>query len=272
MRLRARIAAVASAAFLAAFLPASLAAAQGVSPRARLEADARAADAADATAAQPASHWRDSSLEDYRNHLLALTTLVEACAKARDTKTCDPAEVGQDDRVPISANANPDHRLIRYGWLRVLISAAQDKDKAAQDKDKASQDKENAHQSARSAKEAITGVTSSFIEPTTSELLADAEKRLASDLAQSDQPVVNPPAHAEEREVMKKVLAGRDFRNLQDPTARGKFLEKLRAWLSRDSCRASRRSCLNRSGSGASCFGDSSLPFVWVWFGACWPA
>ncbi len=270
MRLRARIAgaALGSAVLLAAFLPASLTAAQGVSARATSAADARAADAADSPAALPGSHWRDSSIQDYRNHLLALTTLVEACAKARDTKTCDPAQVGQDDRVPIAANANPDHRLIRYGWLRVLLSAAQDKDKASQDKDgagsqdeeksgqnkgnasqdkvaaqnkgnasqgndRASQDKAAADQSAKTAKEAITGVTASAVEPTTTELLADAEKRLAFDLAQSDQPVVNPPAHADEREVMKKVLAGRDFRNLQDPTARDKFLEKLRAWLSR---------------------------------------
>jgi hypothetical protein len=176
------------------------------------------------TVAQTAGHWRDSSLQDYRNHLLALSTLVEACAKARDAKTCDPAQVGQDDRVPIAASANPDHRLIRYGWLRVLLSDAQDKDKPADD---------SAAKSAKNVKEAITGETTDTPKPTTTELLQGAEKRLAYDFAETDSPIVPAPAHTAERDAMRQVLAGRDFRNLQDPTIREKFLEKLRAWLSR---------------------------------------
>jgi hypothetical protein len=179
---------------------------------------------ADTAADQPSGHWRDASLQDYRDHLLALTTLVEACAKARDTKTCDPAQVGQDDRIPISNGANPDHRLIRYGWLRVLLSDAQDKDKPADD---------SAAKSAKSVKETITGEPTGPPKPTTTALLQDAEKRLAYDLAQTDSPMVPTSAHTEERDAMKQVLAGRDFRNLQDPTVREKFLEKLRAWLSR---------------------------------------
>ena len=43
---------------------------------------------------------RDASLDDYKQHLTALTTLVEACAKGRDLKTCDPTLVGPDDRIP----------------------------------------------------------------------------------------------------------------------------------------------------------------------------
>ena len=93
---------------------------------------------ADAPAVQPASHWHEASLDEYRTHLRDLTTLVEACAKARDTKTCDPALVGPDDHVSVvpvaeSANAGTDseRRLVRYGWLRVLLAKAQEKDKDA---------------------------------------------------------------------------------------------------------------------------------------------
>jgi hypothetical protein len=179
---------------------------------------------ADTAADQPAGHWRDSSLQDYRNHLVNLTTLVEVCAKARDTKTCDPAQVGQDDRIPISDAANPDHRLICYGWLRVLLSDAQDKDKPADD---------SAAKSAKSMKETITDEPTGTPKPTTTQLLQDAETRLAHDLAQADSPIAPTPAHTQERDAMRQVLAGRDFRNLQDPTVREKFLEKLRAWLTR---------------------------------------
>ena len=167
----------------------------------------------------PAGHWRDASLQDYRSHLLALTTLVEACAKARDTKTCDPAQVGQDDRVAISDGANPDHRLVRYGWLRVLLSEAQEKDKPAEDP-------------AKSAKEAITGQPGPP-KPITTELLQAAETRLAHDLAQTGTPIAPTPAHTQERDAMRQVLAGRDFRNLKDSSLSDKFWEKVGAWLNR---------------------------------------
>jgi hypothetical protein len=180
-------------------------------------------------AGQPASHWRDSSLQDYRNHLLALTTLVEACAKARDSKTCDPAQVGQDDRVAIAEGANPDHRLVRYGWLRVLLSAAQEA-QVAQDKDKPA-DAPGA-ESAKSVKEAITGEPGPP-KPTTTELLREAETRLARDLAQIDSQVPPLPAHTQERDVMRQVLAGRDFRNLKDSSLSDKFWETVGAWLNR---------------------------------------
>jgi Domain of unknown function (DUF4129) len=171
------------------------------------------------TPAQPAGHWHDSSLQDYRNHLLALTTLVGACAKTRDTKTCDPAQVGQDDRIAVSDAANADHRLVRYGWLRVLLSQSQDKDKPADEP-------------AKSAKEAITGQPGPP-KPTAAELLQGAEVRLAHDLAQTDSPIAPAPAHSQERDAMRQVLAGRDFRNLKDSSLSEKFWEKVGVWLNR---------------------------------------
>jgi hypothetical protein len=88
-----------------------------------------------------ASHANDASLDDYRKHLQALTTLVEACAKARDLTTCDPMRVGPDDHVPLG---------------------------------------------------------------------------------------VSPTA---ERQTMQQILAGRDFRNLEAPSARDSILEKFGNWL-----------------------------------------
>src|SRR5580692_3930552 len=65
---------------------------------------------------QTASTGRDASIAEYRQHLQTLTTIVNACAKARDTKTCDPALVGPDDRVPLGEGAQAERRLIRYDW------------------------------------------------------------------------------------------------------------------------------------------------------------
>jgi hypothetical protein len=176
---------------------------------------------ADSTAPtpQPTSHWRESSLDDYRTHLQSLTTLVEACAKARDTKACDPALVGQDDHVPLGDAPNAERRLIRYGWLRVLLSQAQDKDK---EPPKPKLIPGTPHpENARPA------------QPTTSQLLADAETRLAHDLAQTDARPAALQPHNQERTTMAQVLSGRDFRNLESTTARDSALEKFGNWLNR---------------------------------------
>jgi hypothetical protein len=178
---------------------------------------------------------RDASLDEYKEHLTALTALVEACAKARDVETCDPTLVGQDDNIPLemaggaqagnaqSGNAGLGEtqsgktgarRLIRYGWLRVLISEAQDKDVVAP--------------------EAKKGAVPDGVRPpkaTTSQLLLQAETRLAEDLAESDNPPAAPGAHDEQRAVMKQVLAGRDFRNLVGETEEESALEKFGNWL-----------------------------------------
>ena len=190
------------------------------------------ADAAPAPAAQPANHWHEASLEDYRSHLQALTTIVEACAKTRDTKTCDPALVGPDDHVSLSQSANVSadskRRLVRYGWLRVLLAKAQDKDKAA-----GKPEAKPATKPATSPRDTPTEEPTRPPERTTTELLQDAETRLAQDLAQTDATTVAAPVHAQERETMKQVLAGREFRNLEEPTARDSALEKLGNWLNR---------------------------------------
>jgi len=167
---------------------------------------------------QPASRSHDASLDEYRTHLQALAALVEACAKARDTKTCDPALVGPDDRVPLGDAAHAERRLVHYGWLRVLLSQAQDKD-------------EPAPKPVRGAKGVPAGESVLPPQRTTTELLQDAGTRLAHDLAQISAQAAVLPSHAQERETMAQVLTGKDFRNLEGFTAREAALEKFQQQL-----------------------------------------
>ena len=69
--------------------------------------------------------------------------------------------------------------------------------------------------------------------PTTSQLLLDAEERLKEDLKQASGPISVAGAHSYERNTMKQVLAGPDFRNLEQPTVRDSVLEKIGNWLNR---------------------------------------
>jgi len=73
--------------------------------------------------------------------------------------------------------------------------------------------------------------------PTTSQLLNAAEARLTQDIAQADAAAATPPAaaadRAHERDAMKQVLAGPDFRYLEPPKASDTFWEKLGEWLNR---------------------------------------
>ena len=221
MRVRAQMAGPALAAALAAVL--------GMLP-------ARAQAPASAATAQPTGNWRDASLAEYRQHLVELNAVVEECAKARDTKTCDPALAGQDDRVPLSSATNAERRLVRYNWLRVLLERAQTKDEV---KDK------NENRDKPAAKVQVNPVIGSEQtpdeeltrppKPTTGQQLQAAEARLTQDMAQADAAAAGAPAaaadYSREREAMKQVLAGRDFRKLEAPTARDAFLEKLAVWL-----------------------------------------
>jgi hypothetical protein len=170
--------------------------------------------------AQTTGRWRNSSMEEYRQHLISLAGLVQICAKARDVKSCDPSLVGPDDNVPLGDSANADRRLIRYGWLRVLFSKAEDPDQSV-------------GQPAPSGRREPDKNPAVSPRPTTSQLLLHAEKRLGDDLAQASGPANIAPAHAHERDTMKQVLAGPDFRNLEQPTVRDSILEKIGNWLNR---------------------------------------
>jgi hypothetical protein len=165
--------------------------------------------------AQTTVRWRDVSMEDYRQHLQTLSTLVDACATARNIKSCDPSLIGPDDRVPIVNGSHAEQRLVRYGWLRLLFSKAEDPDEPAAKLPKPGH-----------VQEAVQDHS------TTSQLLKDAKQRLDDDLAQSHAPVAAEPPYAQERAVMQQVLAEPEFRDLK-PSVRDSVLEKLGNWLNR---------------------------------------
>ena len=199
---------------------------------------------------QPTKNAHDVSLADYRQHLVELNAVVEACAKARDTKNCDPALVGQNDRVTLGNTPNAERRLVRYGWLRALLLKAQSKDESPErakgkpENTSRNKSEDSPEGKARSKpddepKETFEMEAVRPPKPTTSQLLQAAEARLTEEIAQAESAAAGPPAatpdyaqeHNQVRATMKQVLAGRDFRNLEAPTARDSFLEKLGEWL-----------------------------------------
>lgn len=221
---------------------------------------------ADESAPQPPKNAREATLAEYRQHLVELNEMVGTCAKARDNKSCDPELTGTDDHVPLFNTQ--ERRLVRYNWLRVLLWNARTKDeipKAAPDHNgKQSQNKTDNSPEDKAKSEADNGPQETRdrppvkmiptrgepapektpaeeftrpLKPTTGELLQSAQLRLAQDLTQADSAAAGPPAaapdYSQERNTMKQVLAGRDFRNLEAPTKRDSFLEKLGDWLNR---------------------------------------
>jgi hypothetical protein len=167
-------------------------------------------------------HDQNASIEEYRAHLTALSAIVDGCAKGRDAKSCDPEQVGGDDLVPLGEGANAERRPIRYAWLRVLLLRAQKPDETAE--------------KPKDTTEFQPGPE--HIDPrpppaTTSQLLEAAKVRLATDIAQIDGKPVTLDPHAGERAGLRKILAGRDFANLEAPTPKDSYLEKFGNWLNK---------------------------------------
>ena len=160
--------------------------------------------------------------------------MVTACARERDKKVCDPDLVGEDDHLPLGSASNAERRLVRYGWLRALLAKAQDKDEPADKnlgKGRAKVQNNPVPDEGKAPAEEPTRPP----RPTTGQLLQDAEARLTQDVAQADAlasaPLAPAASHSRERDTMKQVLAGRDFRGLEGPTARDSALEKFGNWL-----------------------------------------
>ena len=179
------------------------------------------ADPSASPARPPSGRWQDASLDDYRNHLVTLESLTQACAGARDLKTCDPTLVGLDDRVPLSTEPGAERRIIRYGWLRVLFSRAEESDEP--------QPTPKLPLPVPTPKESIRPDARSV-----SQLLQDAKARLSSDLAHIPaQSNGEAPTHATERSTMQQVFAGREFRDLHKAGASDSAFEMLGNWLNR---------------------------------------
>lgn len=160
--------------------------------------------------------WKAASMVEYRQDLGRLGALVEACAKARNRKVCDPGEVGPDDRVPVMINGKTEQRRIRMAWLRLLLLSAQQPDKP--DADSEARVKEG-----EKKEEAMT--------PTTGDLLKDAEQRLKDDAAESEGPGLPMASWTAQRATLKQVLAGKEFRGLQVDESKDSLMERFNRWL-----------------------------------------
>ncbi len=169
-------------------------------------------------ATHPSGRYRDASTDDYRKHLTELSALTQACAKARDVEACDPTLVGPDDRVPVGGGTSGERRLVRYGWLRVLFSRSEETDEA-QDAPRGGKAPPTAADSARPKA------------PSTSQLLDEAEARLAGDLALTEAAHATVGQHVTESNMMRQVLAGREFRNLKQRDERDSLLERTNRWI-----------------------------------------
>jgi len=173
-----------------------------------------------ATPASSTARARDVSMDGYRQHLAALSALVDTCATKRNTISCDPALVGLDDRVPIANGSGTEQRLIRYGWLRVLLSKAEDPDLPV----------------AKTAAPKAGGASPKATiqdQPPTSQLLKEAKLRLERDLAQSQAPIAPVASHTQQRAILQQVLSEREFRGLKQTSVRDSVLEKFGNWLNR---------------------------------------
>ena len=168
------------------------------------------------------AHTLDVSMEGYRAHLASLIPVVQDCAKYRDLPHCDPKLVGPDNRVPIVENGHETERVIRLGWLRVLLFQALVIDapvpKPAQKPGQAIQQ---------------TPQNTADEPPATGDLLNDAVGRLNADLVQAGGKPISVSPHPSERATMRHVLSGAEFSHLNRRTMRDTMLEKLNEWLNR---------------------------------------
>src|SRR3569833_2602469 len=53
---------------------------------------------------QTTVHADDVSLESYQQHLVRLESFLETCSQGHNSKSCDPALIGGDDRVTNTKN------------------------------------------------------------------------------------------------------------------------------------------------------------------------
>lgn len=171
---------------------------------------------ASASSAEANRHWREATQDDYRKHLQSLQALTQTCAQGRDLKSCDPTTIGLDDKVP-TADGN-ESRLVRYGWLRVLFSKAEEPDQA--------QSAPDSRRPSLPAKE-ITRPAA----PSTTQLLVEAEARLKRDLNATEVAQTKAPKYDRQRSILGEVLAGSEFRSLHPASESDLALEKIGNWL-----------------------------------------
>lgn len=156
---------------------------------------------------------REISAAVYRKHLEALDSLVVNCQKQRSS--CDPMQVGEDERVRWTVGSATEVREIRYGWLRLLLERAAKEEPA------------------RSATQAPPGNATKADAPplTVSELMKQARERLAADWKQAGEAERVAANRGAERKELETILARREFQGVRKLNAKDQFMEKLNNWL-----------------------------------------
>lgn len=148
---------------------------------------------------------RAINIAAYRAHLEKLDALVTACKKLRNGAACSGALIGADDRVQLVESGREQARDVRYGWLRDLLDRAGKKEESAAVGSKTQGKKEQ--------------------EVSVDTLLVQARQRLSDDWAEAGIVGEAVPSHDAERRLLNSILAGKQFHNVGDSSARERFLE-----------------------------------------------
>ena len=160
-------------------------------------------------------------LNDYIDRLKGLDSLVAACQKERNADSCDPSAVGADLRVQWTAGELKNQREIRFGWLRLLLQRAQEKEKPAAP--------------ANPAALPVPGAKPEEPLPVTVDaLLNQARDRLSDDENQAAAMAGIPtpkPNRDEERKRLNAILAQKEYKNATQISWKEQLLNKLDNWL-----------------------------------------
>ena len=160
------------------------------------------------------------SLNDYIDRLKNLDSLVVDCQKERNSDSCDAAKVGADLHVQWTAGGAKNEREVRFGWLRLLLDRAKDKDKPAS---KAN----NPLPIAGANIQAAPAVT-------VDALLTQANDRLSQDAKQAAA-IAGIPSSSRNRDRERKsldaILARKEYQSVTQLSWRERLLEKLANWL-----------------------------------------
>ena len=168
--------------------------------------------------------WQNVTLEQYRQHLEQLESVVTDCAAQQKLKgpppandsACDSSRVGPDDRVSGAVASDSQPREVRYDWLRVLLARAGGKNNAAQ------ADSGRLIPGANPRPQPAIGV-----------LLGQARTRLENDEKQAAGPAATDASYAAERQTLTGILSDKAYRGVTAVSARERFLEWLDGVLDR---------------------------------------
>lgn len=153
----------------------------------------------------------DGGAQTYRAHLAQLQKVLAACRKARTASACNDSLIGSDDQVMWAGTV----RAIRYDWLRSLLNEA-----AAKTNQPAAT--ANLHPALRGHDE----------EPLDWQLNL-AATRLSADLKQAESPPAAANGYAPARAVLNSILAEAMYKDVEQTTARERFLDWLQDELNR---------------------------------------